>query len=242
MTARWLERAVAVFGLEAIPRSPEDLASEIESRLCITVEPMEHPTPERMSQWLQQRGWFHQPEDLPRSVHGCMVWDAGDGVLFFNSRDGEAEQRFTLAHEASHFVLDHLLPLRRAVDVFGESILEVFDGEREPTHEESLTALFERVSLTPRTDLIRRSESGYYTHGDVMVSERRADQLALELLAPAALVRPLLEGTTETEATHHVQFRFGLPRQVARAYVISLRRRLRKPRFSSQSFLGFDGG
>lgn len=242
MTAPWLEEAVAVFGGGGPRRFPRNIAVDILLRLRVTVVPLAPLSPESMSQWLMQRGYPCQADAFPEAVHGCMVWIGDAGILFHDSTEDAAEQRFTLAHEASHFVLDHVLPRRRAVEVLGPDILEVLDNKRAPTPEESLTALFARVSLTPRTDLIRRSESGYYTHGDVMVSERRADQLALELLAPAALVRPLLEGTTETEATHHVQFRFGLPRQVARAYVISLRRRLRKPSFSSQSFLGFDGG
>ncbi|MCY1022122.1 ImmA/IrrE family metallo-endopeptidase [Pyxidicoccus sp. MSG2] len=242
MTARWMEEAAAVFGTRAPPSFPRNMALEIQLRLPITVVPMERPTPESMSQWMQQRGRPRRPEEFPRDVHGCMVWDVDKGILFHDSKKDSAEQRFTLAHEASHFVLEHLLPRRRAVHVLGETILAVLDGEREPTHEEVVTALFERVSLKPRSNLIRRSASGYYPNGEVATSERRADQLALELLAPAALVRPLLEGASETEAAERAQFRFGLPGKVARTYVASLRRHLRMPRFSSQSFLGLDGG
>ncbi|WP_163998189.1 ImmA/IrrE family metallo-endopeptidase [Pyxidicoccus caerfyrddinensis] len=242
MTARWLEEASAVFSTGAPPRFPRNMALEIQLRLHITVVPLERPTPESMSQWMQQRGRTRRPEEFPRDVHGCMVWDVGNGILFYDSQRDAAEQRFTLAHEASHFVLEHLLPRRRAVEVFGESILAVFDGAREPTPEERVTALFERVSLKPRSNLIGRNASGYYPNGEVAEAERRADQLALELLAPAALVRPLVEGASELEASRHVQFRFGLPEKVAWTYVASLRRRLRKPRFSSQSFFGLDGG
>lgn len=242
MTARWLEQAAAVFGTGAPPRFPRNMALEIQLRLNITVVPLEHLTPESMSQWMQQRGRTRRPEEFPRGVHGCMVWDAGKGILFHDSLKDAAEQRFTLAHEASHFVLEDLLPRRRAVEVFGESILAVLDGEREPSTDEWVTALFERVSLKPRSNLIRRSASGYYPNGEVAGAEQRADRLALELLAPAALVRPLLEGASETEAAERVQFRFGLPGKVARTYVASLRRHLRVPRFSSQSFLGLDGG
>jgi Zn-dependent peptidase ImmA (M78 family) len=242
MTARWLEESAAVFGTGATPRFPRNMALEIQLRLHITVVPLAHLTPESMSQWMQQRGMTHRPEEFPRGVQGCMVWDAGKGILFHDSMKDAAEQRFTLAHEASHFVLEDLLPRRRAVEVFGESILAVFNAERGPTPEERVTALFERVSLKPRSNLISRNASGHYPNGDVAEAERRADQLALELLAPAALVRPLLDGVSELEAARHVQFRFGLPGRVAWTYVASLRRRLRKPRFSSQSFFGLDGG
>ncbi|QSQ25163.1 ImmA/IrrE family metallo-endopeptidase [Pyxidicoccus parkwayensis] len=241
MTAPWLEEAVSVFGSREPPSFPRKIAEDILLRLRITIVPQPHPTPDSMSQWLVQRKYPCQASAFPETVHGCMVWIGKVGILFHDSAEDPAEQRFTLAHEASHFVLDHLLPRRRAMEVFGQSILEVLDGKRGPTPEESMTALFERVSLKP-SNLIRRSESGHYTHGAVVESERRADQLALELLAPAALARPLLEGASETAAAERVLLRFGLPVHVARAYVASLRRRLRKPRFSSQDFFGFDGG
>lgn len=242
MTARWLEEAVAVFGSTAPPRFPRNMAAEILLRLRVTVVPLPRPTPESMSAWLLQRGWRCRAMDLPRGVHGCMVWDSGFGVLFHDSEESEAEQRFTLAHEAAHFVLDHLLPRRRAERILGSEILPVLDGERPPTPAESMTALFERVCLTPRSDLIQRNASGFYTNGEVAQSERRADQLALELLAPATLVTPLLKDVSEEEGIERVRFRFGLPGTVAGAYVAMLRRRLRVPHFSSQQFLGMDGG
>lgn len=242
MTAPWLEEAVAVFGSGGPPRFPRNIAVDILLRLRVTVVPLPHPSPESMRDWLLRRGFDCQSSAFPETVHGCMVWMGDVGILFHDSEENPSEQRFTLAHEASHFVLDHVLPRRRAVAVLGPSILEVLDGQRAPTPEESVTALFERVSLTPRADLIRRSASGHYTHGAVVDSEQRADQLALELLAPAALARPLLEGVAEAEAAERVRFRFGLPGRVARAYVASLRRRLRKPGFSSQNFFGLDGG
>lgn len=242
MTARWLEEAVAVFGSTAPPRFPRNMAVEILLRLRVTLVPLPRPTPESMQHWLVQRGWPCRAMDLPRGVHGCMVWEAGVGVLFHDSEEDEAEQRFTLAHEAAHFVLDHLLPRQRAERVLGSQILPVLDGERPPTPEESMTALFERVCLKPWSNLIHRDASGFYPSGRVAESERRADRLALELLAPAALVTPLLKGVSEEEGAERVRLRFGLPETVAGAYVAMLRRRLRVPRFSSQQFLAVDGG
>jgi hypothetical protein len=171
-----------------------------------------------------------------------MVARAGVGILFHDSEEGEPEQRFTLAHEVAHFVLDHWLPRVRALRVFGEAIRPVLNGLRPPTPEESMTALFERVSLEVQGKLMDRDHSGLYSTGKVAESERRADRLAQELLAPAALVIPLVKDVSEREGVDRVMSRFGLPRQPARAYVGMLRRRLGLPSFSIQQFLGVDGG
>ncbi len=242
MTARWLEEAVEACGPATPSTFPRDLAAEIPLRLPVTIVPLPHLTTEAVRDWLRQRRSHHAVCDIPRGFHGCMVAWAGFGVLFHDSEEGEAEQRFTLAHEVAHFVLDHWLPRVRAERVFGTGIREVLDGLRPPTPEESLTALFERIPLQVQVKLMDRAPSGLYSSGKVAESERRADRLALELLAPAALAMPLVKDVSPEEGVGRLVSRFGLPRPAARAYVGMLRRRLRLPRFSMQQFLGMDGG
>jgi hypothetical protein len=242
MTARWLEEAVAACGSTEAPTFPRNLSAEIPLRLPVTVVPLPQLTSEKIRDWLLQRKLHHRVAELPRGFHGCMVAWAGFGILFHDSEEGEPEQRFTLAHEVAHFVLDHWLPRTHAVRIFGEDILAVLDGLRAPTPEESMTALFERVSLEVQVKLMDRNPSGLYSTGKVAESERRADRLAQELLAPAALVTPLIKDVPEEEGVERVMSRFGLPKQPAEAYVGMLRRRLRLPSFSIQQFLGVDGG
>jgi hypothetical protein len=242
MTARWLEEAVEVCRATATPRFPRDLAAEVPLVLPVTLVALPRITSELVRDWLQRRGRHHRVAEVPRGLHGCMVAWRGVGILFHDSEEAEDERRFTLAHEVAHFVLDHWLPRKRAVRVFGEGILPVLDGLRVPTPEESLTALFERVPLEIRVKLMDRSPSGLYSNGQVAESERSADRLALELLAPAALAIPLVKSVSVEEGAGLVAARFGLPEEVARTYVWMLRRRLRLPRFSIQQFLGMDGG
>lgn len=242
MTAPWLKEAVKECSSTAPLTFPRNLATEIPLLLPVTVVALPHLTSEGARSWLIQRGLQHKVADIPRGFHGCMVAWAGVGILFHDSEENAPEQRFTLAHEVAHFVLDHWLPRKRAKHVFGETILEVFDGLRAPTPEESLTALFERVPLEVQAKLMDRSPSGLYSSGKVAESERRADHLAQELLAPSALVIPLVKDVSEKEGIARVVSHFGLPEKVAQAYVGMLRRRLRIPRFSIQQFLAVDGG
>ncbi len=89
---------------------------------------------------------YHMPGSN-RRLHGCLLADRDKGTIFYDARDSEDEQRFTLAHELAHFLLDYQAPRRRAVTILGPSILPVLDGERPPTVSERLHAVLSSVSL-----------------------------------------------------------------------------------------------
>lgn len=165
--------------------------------------------------WLERRG-ASSPALPPRiPLKGLLVAARNTGILFLDSDQSEDELRFSIAHEAAHFLLHHCLPRLRAVRVLGTSIEPVLDGERPPTTQERLSAVLASVPL------------GAYTHLNVAPSgeapssvearvEIEADLLAFELLAPKASLRPLPgtpAATAETLAT-----RFGLPTWAANAY------------------------
>lgn len=242
MTPLWLEETVEECGFTAPSRFPRNLSADIPTRLSVKVVALPHLTPQAVRDWLLRRGIRQPVEGDASDFHGCMVARAGHGFLFVDTSEGNAEQRFTIAHELSHFILDQWLPRQRALRVFGDQILPVLDGLREPTPDEAMTALFEKLSLGPPVNLMARDASGHYARRAVMDSEWRADLLALELLAPAKLVVPLVMDIPAEEATGLLFFRYGLPREMANTYVQELRRRQRTPRFSIEKFLGVEGG
>jgi hypothetical protein len=184
--------------------------------------------------------------DVDRALHGCLVARAGRGVLFLDAGDEEAERRFTLAHEIAHFILDQMLPRLHALRVFGERIAPVLDGTRQPTHEEMLSAVLERVHFGLQVHLMRRGPGGAVCDWDAEESEQRADRLALELLAPAqvatARLRRLL-GTDdvagrERRAAEHLADLYGLPPDVASSYVSLLFSSRRRRRSLSEEIFG----
>ncbi|MBJ6761788.1 ImmA/IrrE family metallo-endopeptidase [Myxococcaceae bacterium JPH2] len=243
MTGDWLEEATRACGLAAPTQFPRDLLGELPwSPLLVEAVALPQLTPEVMRDWLQRRGIRHPAGEDSRELRGCMVADRGRGILFYDNTQGRNETRFTIAHELSHFVLEQWLPRRKAVRVFGESILPVLDGDREPTDDEVVTALFERVPLQNARSLMGRDASGLLTRREVLEAEHHADLLALELLAPAALAAPLVsDALPDNEVQGRLVFRFGLPWDMAESYVLRLRRRLGIPRFSIDQFLGVDG-
>jgi hypothetical protein len=215
-------------------------------QLPLSVEGLPGLSAHAVRKWLRKRGVHHSVSDADRALHGCLVARAGHGVVFLDADDEEAERRFTLAHEIAHFILDHLLPRLRALKVFGEGILPVLDGTRPPTRDEMLSAVLERVHLGVQVHLMGRGPDGAVCTWGVEESERRADSLALELLAPArratARVQRLFgenQGVSgqEERAAEDLAELFGLPRGVASSYVrLLLRGRRRRLSLSDEIF------
>jgi len=231
MTERWLQEAVAACGLEPYVGIPRNLVAEVPLALPVELVPLAKLSSEKVRGWLARRGISHRVADFERLLHGCLVANAGRGFLFYDSEDGESEQRFTQAHEVAHFVLDHWLPRCRAERLFGKKIVPVLDRVRSPSQEEALAAVLGDVSLEIEVKLMERDPAGSIENGEVTESELRADRLALELLAPAARVIPGLKGREGSMAYAWVAECFGLPLEKATTHVQRLLRLESKPRF-----------
>jgi hypothetical protein len=232
MSEGWLQEAVKDCGLPASDVFPRDLAEDIPLVLPLTVVPLPGLTPRKGHAWLvshkRAHGGLVETDDLK---HGFTVAHAGVGVLFLNSADPPDEQRFTLAHEVAHFVLDHLQPRSRALRAWGASIRPVLDGEQEPTIAEQLFSVLERVPYRTRTNFMDRNDKGRPRTGQVWESEQRADRLAFELLAPRQELLPLLNHAGREELEAELISRFGLPVTEAPTYArwLLLERPSRRP-------------
>ena len=56
--------------------------------------------------WIKKHGLTFTFECDYRFVRGCLIAHAGQGILFIDGTDPIDEQRFTLAHEIAHFLID----------------------------------------------------------------------------------------------------------------------------------------
>jgi len=218
MTESWLQEAVKACRLPSAPSLPV-LLKTVGVSLPLSLQPQSRLTSDHVRDWLVSRERAHGA--LPttsRRLHGCMVALAGKGVLFYDDADPENQQRFTLVHEVAHFMLDHHLLRARSLRVFGRDILPVLDGQRAPTPQEALSAVFERIPFGVQVRFMERSALGDPCTGRAMEAERRADRLAFELLAPAKEVLPLLGCSSRPEVEAELVSRFGFPAKEARAY------------------------
>jgi hypothetical protein len=218
MSEGWLQEAVKDCGLPPSTVFPRDLAEDIPLMLPITVVPLPDLTPQKGLEWLvshnRARGGLVGKDGLK---HGFTVAQSGVAVLFLNSTDPADEQRFTLAHEVAHFVLDHLQPRKRALKM-RQGLLPVLNGVQEPSVSEQLFCVFERVPYRAQANFMDRNGEGKPRTGQVMESEQRADRLAFELLAPRQELLPLLHQGGRKELEVSLTSRFGLPAKEARTY------------------------
>ena len=233
MTDRWLQDALKTSGLCLPDMYPRDLVSWIPLNLPVAFVSIDELTTTILEEWLISRRIPYRQDGSCRRLHGALVARAGRGVIFINSKDDVAEQRFTAAHEAAHFIEDHLAPRLKALRTFGEDIRSVLDGERTPTPEESVSAVLNRVPLGVQVHLMDRGCQGAIYSWDVEEREQRADRLAFEIIAPRrAALRELRRGGCSTmkevaEAARILSDRFGLSVSCAVPYANLL---LGKPR------------
>jgi Zn-dependent protease with chaperone function len=149
-------------------------------------------------------------------------------VVFLDSEMPEDERRFTLAHELAHFLLDYRAPRMRALVALGEGVRPVLDGLRPPSVEERVHALLEGTPLGVVGHLMERPTAGLPSSA-VLSIETRADRLALELLAPAALVLEKVKGLRRMPYRERVDAlaallvrEHGLPAGIAGRYASGL--------------------
>ena len=160
-----------------------------------------------------------------RRLRGCLVAYGGKGCVVLDGTDPANEQRFSLAHEVAHFLVEYLQPRHQALAALGEGLLSVLDGERSPSVEERVHGVLAAVPIGVHVHMMdrRAAEDGAST---VEEAESGADRLALELLAPRRDVRRRLLGSgphageaEEIEvAVRLLSQEFGLPVSVAASY------------------------
>ena len=166
---------------------------------------------------LQQRDIATRLPDDRRDLCGCLVAFGGRGFIFICDADSPEEQRLTIAHEIAHFLIDYLWPRQQVIHTLGEGIAEVLDGLRPATPAERAAAILSRVRLGPHIHVLPRPGKDEDSDVTVAHAEDRADLLALELVAPQACVRAVLDALSARQAVAPADARaalathFGLP-------------------------------
>ncbi|MBA7477048.1 hypothetical protein ES707_12446 [subsurface metagenome] len=159
-------------------------------------------------------------------MHGSLLAYQGRGCILLNGSDSDSELRYSLAHETAHFLLNYLRPRRKAVNLLGSAILEVFDGFRIPTVRERVHGILGRVPIGFHVHFMERDTDDKVNSDAIMELEDNADLLALEIIAPEEEVRRRAVRVWNREHNHS-QFdialtllleEFGLPSNVAEGY------------------------
>lgn len=227
MIEAWLAQAAEAFwdAIGAIPPYPRNLSHVIGRAFHLSPIFLPNLCIRQVEQWLEHRQIAFRFLCQDRSLCGCIVAARGHGLIFVDSLDEEAEQRYTLAHETAHFLLDYLHPRQKALNTFGERILPVLNGDRPPTEGERIDAILSSVRLETYSDLMPRSPHGGLDQSYILRAEQRADRLALELLAPSeqalSELLPLSPQTPDEQLQAAILLltsTYGLPLSVAKKY------------------------
>lgn len=157
-----------------------------------------------------------------RSLHGCVVVGRSGGAILVEKSDDEAEKRFTIAHEVSHYILEVKQRHERATDRMGRDFSDILYGFREATPTERIDAWLNNTRSEVFAHFMDRAPGGGYGCSRTLDAECLADDLALEILAPRSeLIAAIsLMGFSESlKAARGISGRrFGLPEGVAEWY------------------------
>ena len=225
------------------PRYPCDIQTAITLTLPLEVYAVPRLRVSDVLAWARRVHIAHCIRGRNRRLYGCLIAYRGKGTIFFDAQETDDEQRFTLAHELSHFLLDYQAPRQRAVSILAPSILPVLDGDRPPTRTERLHAVLSSVPLGVLSHVMERPDEGLPTNAVIDI-ENRANRLALELLAPALALQELINLPTAPRGfstrlaflTHRLIVQYGLPGTIAASYARYVLGQLGEPNFRDWLF------
>lgn len=245
MSARDLADRAAGFwaGTDLADAYPRAIEQAIALKLPVTVVKLPVVTVRAVGRWLQHRCRTPAFPTYPHDLMGCLYAHGGHGFIFLCGADEPEEQRFTLAHDAAHFLVDYWWGRLRVIRELGPSVTDVLDGKRVASPEERASAILGRVRLGAHWHLLPRSGRGPEDDPRIAPAEDRADDLGLELVAPRNRVLHLLKDLpTKTRADERAACDvlgayFGLPRYVFQA-VVAESRSPRVPSFLDDALRG----
>lgn len=222
---------------------PRDMQTAIILALPLEIYPVPALRVAHVLGWTRRVKITHRLPGRDRRLHGCLLADKGKGTIFVDANNTDEEQRFTLAHELAHFLLDYQQPRQRAFNALGPSILPILDGERAPTVEERVHAVMSSVPLGAMSHVMERPESGLPINLVIDI-ENRADRLALELLAPAQSLYAFMQQAKvpkgfDTRLVYLIRIltqEYGLPEAIASSYARYLLAELGEPTFRDWLF------
>jgi hypothetical protein len=201
---------------------PRNMWVPVQRAFPITIRQIHELSVNHVYADLSSIGYSDPPDTPDRRLRGCLVALQGCGIISLDDADPQEEKIFSLAHEASHFIVDHWQPREAVRQSISPDALEVFDGEREPTVVERFKGIRSGVAIRPLAHFMDRAPDGNIRIASLLLAENKADRLALELLAPASEVvgeemNPK-KPTSGAKITEILVGKFGLPATVAASY------------------------
>lgn len=204
---------------------PVDISYAVMCALEVYVEEVANLTTGEAVARSGGRGVGAHEKIAERAIHGCLLVGRCGAAILVEQNDAEDEKRFTVAHEAAHFILEVKRHQERAALRMGRDFVDVLHGLREATPDERIDAWLRDARADTLVHFMDRAPTGEYGCLRTLNAECLADDLAVEILAPRSeLIRSLSAlgsiGFYEAlrAARHIAERRFGLPPAIAERY------------------------
>ena len=226
---------------------PCDLESAVLWVLPVAVVKLPRLGLSSIRRWLEARNIEMPYAGREKRIRACLLARCGSGLIFLDGADPEDEQRFSLAHDVAHFILDYQSHRQRAIDSLGNRIVEVLDGERKATVEERLTGILSGMTIGPFMHLMDRNKYNRISRRVILDIEDAAERFALELIAPQKEVERYMDqaypewynsSSQSNDAVVLAARVFGIPPHVMASYLTYLAS-LRRPRQSFKDWIGW---
>lgn len=216
--------------VEPAYRSNFDIVSAVDASLTIDLVAVKQLSLRKIESWLASRTITIEIDVNDRSLHGALLIRGNSVLMFVEDAEDELQQRFTVAHEVSHFLLDYQVPKERAILALGKEIEDVLNGNLPANNTQLALSVIKGINIDPYTFLIEKTGNGSFLNWANFNSENEADYLALELLAPRTKV--INETVSSTKRLTYSQFtrnslellkgKYGIPAEIARQYASEL--------------------
>lgn len=184
----------------------------------------------KITKYLRERGVSINYTLDDKELFGFVLSYNGHAYIFLNGTESSQEQCFTLAHELSHYLIDYKLPREVIIKKYGESIIEALNNKRDFTTKERLLAIINGYTLKQFTYLLDAPAVSAFDRLNVWKAENKADELAMELLAPYKIILqdinrdsiPKKYFSLEQYLPQLLQSKYGLTVHIANLYGKSL--------------------
>ena len=187
--------------------SPPDLEAAIAYSLPAAIVSVPALDTDAVRKLLERIGGDLWRDGSPRALRGCLVADAGVGLIMVNADDDAEERRVTIAHEVAHFVLHYQRPREQAEATFGIQLRAVMDRLRAATAGEMMSAALRSVPIEPYRHAMERTAQ---VDPRVSIMEGEADDLAIEILAPRQEIKAMADRSPGA-----IRERFGVTAKAA---------------------------
>lgn len=214
-------------GLDNPMTYPLDLEAAVPLVFPASVVTLQRLNLQKMYAWFAEHGQLITQIDQPlRELLGAVLINRGNATIFVDDDLSVAERRFTIAHEFSHFMIEHQYPREYGKAVLGESFIDILDGKALITPKAQLAAMRHGISIQPYQHFMHREVNGAITQHRVSQAEHSANLLALELLAPCQIILQRCSSRVmsimQAEITADLLDTFALPPQIAQDYATQL--------------------